>query len=145
MKFSVSTAESCTSGRIAALLTSESGASEWYRGGIVAYQTEMKVSLLKVPQEMIDKFGVVSRTVAEEMVRRACDLFNSDYALASTGYTEPYEGHEIEMWVAWGSKDDVHSVMVFMPDGDREDNARAAAEACYVKFLRYIGEKGENI
>ena len=94
----LSTAESCTGGRIAAAITAHSGASRYFQGGLVAYQNEVKEQLLGVPSEMIDRYGVVSRQVAEQMVRGACTLFHTDYALASTGYAEPWQGHDVEMW-----------------------------------------------
>ena len=106
----ISTAESCTGGRIAAAITARSGASRYFQGGVVAYQNEVKEQLLGVPPEMIEEYDVVSRPVAEQMVRGACRLFHSDYALASTGYAEAWEGHEVEIWVAWGSETDVHSI-----------------------------------
>ena len=95
----VSTAESCTGGRIASAITARSGASRYFMGGLVAYQNEVKEQMLGVPAEMIERYGVVSRQVAEEMVKGACRLFHTDYALASTGYAEAWEGHEVEIWV----------------------------------------------
>ena len=83
----ISTAESCTGGRIAAAITAHSGASNYFQGGLVAYQNEVKEQMLGVPKEMIDTYGVVSREVAEQMVKGACRLFHTDYAMASTGST----------------------------------------------------------
>ena len=70
----ISTAESCTGGRIAAAITAQSGASRYFEGGLVAYQNEVKVQMLGVPAEMIAEYGVVSREVAEQMVKGACRL-----------------------------------------------------------------------
>ena len=60
----LSTAESCTGGRIAAAITAHSGASNYFRGGLVAYQNDVKEEMLGVPHEMIATYGVVSRQVA---------------------------------------------------------------------------------
>lgn len=133
----VSTAESCTGGRIAAAITAESGASRYFEGGVVAYQNEVKERMLGVPAEMIEEYGVVSREVAEEMVRGACRLFHTDYALASTGYAEAWEGHEVEIWVAWGSEQDVHS-MCLREDFGRVKNVEIATECVLDEFGKYL-------
>ena len=133
----VSTAESCTGGRIAAAITARSGASKYYEGGVVAYQNEVKEQMLGVPHEMIATYGVVSREVAEQMVKGACALFHSDYALASTGYAEAWEGHEVEIWVAWGCADDVHSLCL-REDFGRVKNVEIATQCVMDEFEKYV-------
>ena len=133
----LSTAESCTGGRIAAAITAHSGASRYFQGGLVAYQNEVKEQLLGVPSEMIDRYGVVSRQVAEQMVRGACTLFHTDYALASTGYAEPWQGHDVEIWVAWGSADDVHSLCL-TEDFGRVKNVELATQCVLDEFDKYL-------
>ncbi len=133
----VSTAESCTGGRIAAAITAESGASRYFEGGVVAYQNEVKERMLGVPAEMIEKYGVVSREVAEEMVKGACRLFHTDYALASTGYAEAWEGHEVEIWVAWGSEQDVHSLCL-REDFGRVKNVEIATQCVMDEFKKFL-------
>ena len=133
----VSTAESCTGGRIAAAITAQSGASRYFEGGVVAYQNEVKERMLGVPAEMIEEYGVVSREVAEEMVRGACRLFHTDYALASTGYAEAWEGHEVEIWVAWGSEQDVHSLCL-REDFGRVKNVEIATQCVMDEFGKYL-------
>lgn len=133
----VSTAESCTGGRIASAITARSGASGYFQGGVVAYQDEVKVRLLGVPAEMIARHGVVSRAVAEEMVRGACRLFGTDYALASTGYAEAWQGHEVEIWVAWGSATDVHALCL-REDFGRVKNVELATRCVLDEFVRYL-------
>ena len=135
----ISTAESCTGGRIAAAITAQSGASRYFEGGLVAYQNEVKVQMLGVPAEMIAEYGVVSREVAEQMVKGACRLFRTDYALASTGYAEAWEGHEVEIWVAWGSENDVHS-MCLREDFGRVKNVEIATECVLDEFGKYLKE-----
>ena len=133
----VSTAESCTGGRIAAAITAESGASRYFEGGVVAYQNEVKERMLGVPAEMIEEYGVVSREVAEEMVRGVCRLFHTDYALASTGYAEAWEGHEVEIWVAWGSEQDVHSLCL-REDFGRVKNVEIATQCVMDEFKKFL-------
>ena len=133
----LSTAESCTGGRIAAAITAQSGASRYFRGGLVAYQNEVKEQLLQVPHQMIETHGVVSRQVAEQMVRGACALFHTDYALASTGYAEPWQGHDVEIWVAWGSATDIHSLCL-REDFGRVKNVELATQCVLDEFRRYL-------
>lgn len=133
----LSTAESCTGGRIAAAITAHSGASNYFRGGLVAYQNDVKEEMLGVPHEMIATYGVVSRQVAEQMVKGACRLFHSDYALASTGYAEAWEGHDVEIWVAWGSEHDVHSICL-TEDFGRVKNVELAMQCVLDEFNKYL-------
>ena len=91
-KMTVSTAESCTGGKIAQLLTSIPGSSAYFKGGVVSYATEVKTEILKVPQELIDKYSVVSREVAIEMALGAQKLLQTDYAIATTGNAGPEKG-----------------------------------------------------
>lgn len=132
----ISTAESCTGGRIAAAITARSGASRYFEGGLVAYQNEVKERMLGVPREMIECYGVVSLEVAEQMVKGACRLFHTDYALASTGYAEPWEGHEVEIWVAWGTEKEVHSTCL-REDFGRVKNVEIATRCVMDEFEKY--------
>ena len=65
----LSTAESCTGGNIAKLITSVSGSSEYFKGSIVAYSNEIKIRHLNVPAEIINKYGAVSKEVVEIMAK----------------------------------------------------------------------------
>lgn len=148
MRASLSTAESCTGGRIAAAITARSGASQFFQGGIVAYQNEVKEQQLGVPHEMIERYGVVSRQVVEAMVRGACRLFGTEHALASTGYAEPWEGHEVCIWIGWGSEDEVHSLCLMEDDGRVANVERATKRVLeeYERseiFLRSCGKPAE--
>ena len=134
-----STAESCTSGQIAALLTSVSGSSDYFQGGLTAYQNSVKTRFLGVNPQDIRKYDVVSRQVAEQMVRGACRMFGTDYALSSTGYAEGGNGTipAGTIWIAWGSEDDVHSLCTTTDNG-RNENTRNASESALRAFLDYI-------
>jgi len=83
---SLATAESCTGGLIASLLTDVEGASHAFERGFVVYSEDAKAELLGVAPEMIDKFGAVSRDVALAMAKGALDHSNADIALAVTGF-----------------------------------------------------------
>lgn len=89
---SYSVAESCTGGRIASEITHYEGASASFMGGIIPYDTGLKTKILGVPKHIIDTYNVVSIPVAREMAVRCCQLFNSDYAIATTGIAGPTKG-----------------------------------------------------
>lgn len=133
----VSTAESCTGGRIASAITAISGASNYFQGSIVAYQNEVKEELLGVPHQMIEQYGVVSQPVVEAMVRGACSLFHTDYALASTGYAEPWCDHKVCIWIGWGTPNEVHS-MCITEDDDRIANVERATSMVLSEFDSFI-------
>ena len=88
----ISTAESCTGGRIASLLSAVPGSSNYFKGSIVSYATEVKVNVLGVSQSLIDQFSVVSAEVASAMALSVKDLLKTDYALATTGNAGPSKG-----------------------------------------------------
>ncbi|MEN2486913.1 CinA family nicotinamide mononucleotide deamidase-related protein [Flavobacterium sp. B11] len=88
----ISTAESCTGGRIASLLSSVPGSSSYFKGSVVSYATEAKVNVLGIPQNLIDQFSVVSAEVASAMALSVKDLLKTDYALATTGNAGPSKG-----------------------------------------------------
>ncbi|RDI11139.1 CinA family nicotinamide mononucleotide deamidase-related protein [Flavobacterium sp. AG291] len=85
-------AESCTGGKIAQMITSVAGSSAYFKGSAVTYATEAKVNILKVEQQLIDVFSVVSSQVAENMALKAKQLFGSDYAVSTTGNAGPLKG-----------------------------------------------------
>lgn len=88
----IATAESCTGGKIAQVLTSVSGASNYFRGSVVSYATDTKVSVLGVSEETINKYTVVSAQVAKEMALGIQKLMKTDYAIATTGNAGPSKG-----------------------------------------------------
>ncbi|KAF2342387.1 competence/damage-inducible protein A [Flavobacterium tistrianum] len=88
----ISTAESCTGGRIASLLSSVPGSSSYFKGSVVSYATETKVNVLGVAQDLIDQFSVVSAEVASVMALNVKALLKTDYALATTGNAGPSKG-----------------------------------------------------
>ena len=88
----LSAAESCTGGALAAAFTTHPGASSCFKGGIVTYATNSKSEVLKVPEELIEQHSVVSAEVVEKMAENAKKMFQTDYALATTGNAGPTKG-----------------------------------------------------
>lgn len=85
----VATAESLTGGRLAALLTSVPGASETYVGGLVTYSTDLKLSLLGVPEAVVAQHGVVSAECARAMAEGARLVTGATWAVSTTGVAGP--------------------------------------------------------
>jgi nicotinamide-nucleotide amidase len=83
------TAESCTGGLIAKLLTDLPGSSQVFRGGVVSYTNQVKANVLGVPQALLDQYGAVSPQVAEAMARGAKSVLGCDLAIATTGVAGP--------------------------------------------------------
>ena len=88
----IATAESCTGGKIAQILTSVAGASNYFRGSVVSYATDTKISVLGVSAQTIEEFTVVSAAVASEMALGIQKLMKADYAIATTGNAGPSKG-----------------------------------------------------
>ena len=88
----LSSAESCTGGALAAEFTTHPGASSCFKGGLVSYATQIKEDVLKIPKEIIEKHSVVSAEVAEAMAKNAREMFQTDYALSTTGNAGPTKG-----------------------------------------------------
>jgi nicotinamide-nucleotide amidase len=88
----LSTAESCTGGSIAALVTQHAGASEYFRGSVVSYSNEVKQDLLGVPPSILEEHGAVSLACVEQMARGVQALMGTDYALAVSGIAGPGGG-----------------------------------------------------
>jgi nicotinamide-nucleotide amidase len=93
-ELTLSTAESCTGGYIAHLITQHPGSSTVYFGGAVSYSYELKESILGVKNETLWQYGAVSRETVTEMVEGALLNFKSDYAIAVTGIAGPDGGTE---------------------------------------------------
>jgi nicotinamide-nucleotide amidase len=88
----ISTAESCTGGKIAQVLTSVSGASNYFKGSIVSYATEIKTSVLGLSEDLIKEYSVVSAEVAKQMAINVKEMMKTDYAIATTGNAGPSKG-----------------------------------------------------
>lgn len=91
-KILLATAESCTGGAIAKLITSVPGSSQYFRGSIIAYDNSVKNSLLKVKEESLILYGAVSKQVVEEMAEGARTQLGTDYAIATSGIAGPGGG-----------------------------------------------------
>ncbi len=127
---SLCTAESCTGGYIAHLITSIPGSSDYFKGSIVAYSNEAKMNLLNITEESIITNGAVSKQVVEQMAASARIKFNSYYSIATSGIAGPTGGTETKpvgtVWIAIATPDGVQAQSFLFGDS-RERNIRRAA------------------
>ena len=107
----VSTAESCTGGEIAHMLTSVPGSSIYYKGSVVAYSNSVKTQLLGIHDFILDKHGAVSEQTVKEMAAGSRNLFKTDFAVATSGIAGPDGGTEAKpvgtVWIAVSSDKEI--------------------------------------
>lgn len=140
-KLTLSTAESCTGGSIAARLTSVPGSSEYFKGGVVAYSNEVKVNLLHVEPHTLECHGAVSRETVVEMVKGAMKTMKTDCAVATSGIAGPGGGTPgkpvgtIWMAAACGEK-----ITAWKQEGDhgRAENVKNAVENVLQGLLKLL-------
>ncbi|MBQ2170512.1 MAG: CinA family nicotinamide mononucleotide deamidase-related protein [Paludibacteraceae bacterium] len=103
----IATAESCTGGRLAALLNKHPGSSAFYMGSVVAYDNAVKQQVLGVHPESLEKYGAVSEVVVHEMAEGVRTLMHTDYAIATSGIAGPDGGSAEKpvgtVWIAWAT------------------------------------------
>jgi nicotinamide-nucleotide amidase len=100
-RLTLAVAESMTGGRVQALVTAVSGASEYFAGGVTAYAREQKVALLGVDDAHAAAVNCVSERVVGEMAIGVCRLFKAGVGVATTGYAEPAPGRGVAHPGAW--------------------------------------------
>lgn len=126
----LSTAESCTGGYIAHLITSVSGSSDYYLGSVVSYANEVKINALGVNENDLKTHGAVSQQVVEQMVLGVKKVLNTDYAIATSGIAGPLGGTEEKpvgtVWIAIATPQGVTSKL-FMMGEHRERTIRKTA------------------
>lgn len=126
------TAESCTGGLVAEVITNIPGSSKWFERGFVTYSLESKIELLDVPRKMLFEDGAVSESVAKKMATGALAKSNADWAIAVTGIVGPGGGTAKTpvgfVWIAWANS---HTVLAetFQFSGDRLRIRKKAAKA----------------
>ncbi len=124
-KLTISTAESCTGGELALLLTSNPGSSKYFVGGVVAYASEKKTEILHVSEATIERFTVVSEEVSREMAEGCQNLFKTDISLSTTGVAGPGKGEDGKevglVYYTIKVKNKSQTFKLFMPHLDRQD------------------------
>lgn len=140
--YTLSLAESCTGGAIAERLTSLSGSSAYFVGGIVAYSNELKQTILGVSEQTLKEKGAVSPEIAEEMLTGVLELTKSDFAISVTGIAGP-TGGTVEkpvgtIWAAIGGRERKPYVWQVPARGNREMIIQRSVNAVLFALLRYV-------
>lgn len=140
----LATAESCTGGNIARLLTAQAGASAYFKGGVVAYSNEVKESTLGVKHETLVTHGAVSEETVREMVEGVRNRLGADYAIATTGIAGPGGGTPEKpvgtVWVAVCNKE--KTVTQLMHYGDRrQQTIDRTTNQAYSMLMRLLCQK----
>jgi nicotinamide-nucleotide amidase len=134
-------AESCTGGMVAEQFTVHPGASAYFKGGVITYATASKINILGVSKSTIEAFSVVSPQVAEAMATNAMCIFESDYAIATTGNAGPTKGDsQAEVGtviIAIATKNKVYSEK-FMLGNHREKVINKAVNKALEMLLKEI-------
>lgn len=137
----LSSAESCTGGAIAKMITSIPGCSAIYKGTVVSYSTEVKENVLGISQESIDKYTVVSREVVEQMATGVRKLLNTDFAVATTGIAGPDGGTEKNpvgtIWIAVATPKEVLSKH-YNFGKDRDNNIQRASITAFEMLRQWL-------
>lgn len=146
-KKTLSTAESCTSGRVATVLTATPGSSEYYLGGIVCYADKVKEELLGVDQQLIETKTSVCEEVVKQLVLGSNKLFHSDYAVAVSGYAGPGGGTpEIPVgtiWIAVGNEENIVTRKLQLDHG-RDKNVSIATFTAMQMLHELLSSQAQN-
>ncbi len=116
---SITTAESCTGGLIASMLTGISGSSQNFEAGFITYSNRIKNLVLNVPDKLLKEHGAVSQAIVIAMAQGALEKSSADLAIAVSGIAGP-NGGSLEkpvgtVWIAWGSKQNLQSQCLLLP------------------------------
>lgn len=138
------TAESCTGGFIAHLITSVPGSSAYFLGSTVTYANEAKSSLLGIPQELINKNGAVSEDVVKAMAKNVREKLGADYAISTSGIAGPTGGTPEKpvgtIWIAVASKDGVEAKLFQFGDNRERNIVRTAQAGLMMLFKKVYSE-----
>lgn len=146
----LSTAESCTAGRIASIITAVPGSSNYFKGGLICYADEVKEELLGVEASVIEEKTAVCEEVVRQMVIGANKLFHTDYAVAISGYAGPGgpDGGKSgvivgTIWIAVGNAEKTVTCMI-EEDNSRDKNLASATKTAMHMLRDYLKENCES-
>ncbi|MFC1983724.1 CinA family protein [Chloroflexota bacterium] len=133
--------ESATGGLVSHLITNVPGSSDYYKGSITAYSNEVKIKVVGVKEDTINKYGAVSYQVAEEMAQGGRKILAADICLADTGIAGPggaTPGKPVGIfYIGLSHQDGIYSQKHSF-QGNREQNKRQAAEAALAWLKEYL-------
>lgn len=139
----IATAESCTGGRLAAALNSQSGSSAYYMGSVVAYDNTIKEQVLGVQQDTLMQHGAVSEQTVREMAEGVRKLMHTNYAIATSGIAGPTGGTPDKpvgtVWIAWATpKGTEAQCFHFGAAREREQITQRAVTAALVELIKSL-------
>ena len=141
----LATAESCTGGNIARLLTAQAGSSTYFKGGIVAYSNEVKESALGVQYSTLEAHGAVSEETVREMAEGVRERMGADYAIATTGIAGPTGGTPEKpvgtVWVAVASAQGTETKLLQLGSTRRQQNIDRTTNQAFAMLIRMICQK----
>ena len=137
----ISTAESCTGGRLAAALNAQSGSSAYYMGSVVAYDNSIKEQVLGVEHTILEEYGAVSEQTVRQMAEGVRALMQTDYAIATSGIAGPTGGTKDKpvgtVWIAWATPKGTHA-KCFRLGTLREQITQRAVTTALVHLIRIM-------
>ncbi|MFD1064065.1 competence/damage-inducible protein A [Winogradskyella litorisediminis] len=137
----LSIAESCTGGSISQAITANAGASKYFKGSVVSYASESKIKILGVSKEDIKTHSVVSEEVAKSMAKGVLKLYDTDYAISTTGNAGPSKGDADAdvgtVWIGIATKDSVFAE-VFNFSNQREKTIAKAKNKAFEMLQKEI-------
>lgn len=148
-KLTISTAESCTGGNIAHLITSLPGSSAYFKGSVVSYCNEVKHFVLNVSADDIKQYTAVSNPVARQMAENVAILMNTDAAISTTGIAGPGGATDAypvgSVWIgidfALKSGREYHGAELHHFHGSREEIIEQASETAIRRFIEIFTGK----
>lgn len=140
----LSVSESCTGGKVSSAITALSGASKYFKGGVVAYSDDIKKELLEISTDLIDEYTVYSHEVVEAMAKATLKKFNSDYAIATSGNAGPHNASEVDdvgtVYIGISTKNSCYSHK-FNFGKHRSNVINRSATKCFELLLKEILKK----
>lgn len=141
----LATAESCTGGNIARLLTAQAGASAYFKGGVVAYSNEVKEGVLGVKHETLEAHGAVSEETVREMVEGVRTRLGADLAIATTGIAGPDGGTPEKpvgtVWIAVADATHTEAKLLQFGANRRQQNIDRSTNQAFAMLIRLICQK----
>lgn len=141
--WTLSTAESCTGGLVAATLTDFSGSSAWFSGAVVAYSNDIKMSLLHVPKSVLIDHGAVSEATVKAMAEGVCKTLETNVGISLSGIAGPSGGTPDKpvgtVWMGWHVDGKTYAEKLVFP-GDRINVKQLSLQTVLEKLLKLLRE-----
>lgn len=147
-KKTITTAESCTGGLVASIITKISGSIDIFNGSIVTYSNSIKNKELDVLNESLDKFGAVSKQVVSEMLDGVLKKFEADFAIAISGIAGPNGGTKNKpvgtIVIGIASNNNIKKIKTYHLKGSRISIQKQSANIALSKILKFVSKTIDN-